>query len=199
MLQPLARLWGRLTSGLTPWRRRARRLAFPRSRTRIVWSERWQSPLDRLGRLAAALRVGGAAARPGDSHDRWDLEVRTGALGGARLLLGVEEHGQGCQLLRYRIWPRWSAGGLALAAVLGVLAGFAAERKSPATVAILAALAGLVLLLVVRDCAGALGLCLRVLASEAASEEPSLEEELYAEIGRRRPSEVAVEALRMSK
>jgi hypothetical protein len=42
---------------------------------------------------------------PGGPTDHWDLEVRGGLLGGARVLLTVEEHGAGRQYLRARIHP----------------------------------------------------------------------------------------------
>ena len=63
----------------------------------------------------------------GSEFDRWDLEVRGGMFGSARLAMAVEPHGSGRQLLRIRCWPRcgWSAfvlvmvlGGLALGALL---------------------------------------------------------------------------------
>ena len=44
----------------------------------------------------------------GGDIDRWDIQVRLGPLGSARLRVAVEEHGQGRQLVRYRVWPRWS-------------------------------------------------------------------------------------------
>jgi GT2 family glycosyltransferase len=166
VLQPLARLSGRLIAGLTPWRGRGRMLAFPWRRTRVVWRERWLSPLDRLGGLAASLRHEGAAVRAGESVDRWDLDVRTGPLGGARLLLAVEEHGRGRQLVRHRIWPRWSRGGLGLAAFFGVFAAVAAEHALATTTAVLAALAATTLFLVLRDCASGVALCLRVVEAE---------------------------------
>src|SRR3989454_10523477 len=40
----------------------------------------------------------------GGEHDRWDLEVRCGFFGAARLLMGVEDHGGG-QFVRLRLWP----------------------------------------------------------------------------------------------
>jgi GT2 family glycosyltransferase len=170
VLQPLARLSGRLFAGLTPWRGRGRRFALPRRRKRVLWSERWHSPLDRLGGLAASLRREGAAVRAGGSVDRWDLEVRTGSIGGARLLLAVEEHDRGRQLLRHRIWPRWSRGGLAFATLSGLFAGLAAEQGLTATTVVLAALAVATLMLVIRDCASAVALCLDVLGAEEQPE-----------------------------
>ena len=54
LLQPLARLHGRLRSGLTPWRRRgARSLAAPWPRTLTIWSEHWQASEERLRSVEA--------------------------------------------------------------------------------------------------------------------------------------------------
>src|SRR5207253_496853 len=54
-------------------------------------------------------------------HDRWDLAVRSGFFGGARLLMGVEDHGGG-QLVRLRWWPYVPAFGPVLTVGLAVLA-----------------------------------------------------------------------------
>ena len=44
LLQPLARLRGRLRSALTPWRRHGPGgFALPRAHTWNVWTEKWQS------------------------------------------------------------------------------------------------------------------------------------------------------------
>src|SRR5207244_3363891 len=49
LLQPLARLCGRLSSGLAPWRRRGPSiLALPRPRTFAIWCEQWRAPSERL-------------------------------------------------------------------------------------------------------------------------------------------------------
>ncbi|MGH7411486.1 MAG: glycosyltransferase, partial [Candidatus Methylomirabilis sp.] len=57
LLQPLARLCGRLSRGLAPWRRRSTNgLSFPWPRTSTIWSERWQAPTERLQSIEAILR-----------------------------------------------------------------------------------------------------------------------------------------------
>src|SRR6185436_3681163 len=56
----------------------------------------------------------------GDTWDQWDLHLRAGLLGGARLRMGLEEHGGGRQLVRTRITPHIPA------AALGMGAGLAA-------------------------------------------------------------------------
>jgi glycosyltransferase involved in cell wall biosynthesis len=119
LLQPAARLSGRLGRGLSPWRRRGvRSFATPRRRAFWLWSEHWTAPLERLQAFEAALRARGAAFRRGGDFDRWDFEVRGGMLGAARALMAVEEHGAGRQLVRLRIWPRVSRLALMLVVVL---------------------------------------------------------------------------------
>jgi glycosyltransferase involved in cell wall biosynthesis len=110
LLQPLARLTGRIRHGLTPWRRpHATDCLLPRRHSATIWTERWRAPEDWLRAIEAALRARRAPPRRGSAFDRWDLEVATGGLGGARLQLAVEEHGSGRQLWRYRIEPTYTA------------------------------------------------------------------------------------------
>src|SRR2546429_7854036 len=122
LLQPLARLRGRLAGGLTLWRRgRMRGLAFPRPRTFRLWTEQWQAHEERLRSLKEALRANQAIVQAGGDYDRWDLEVRGGMFGATRVLVAVEEHGHGRQLLRLRPWPRGSPMGGAPTLVVAAL------------------------------------------------------------------------------
>ena len=103
--QPLARLIGRIQHGLVPWRRRGPDRKLWRLTTRSSsWREKWKPPEARLECLHAALRSAGAVAWRGGDWDGWDIAVRGGFLGEARLRMGAEEHGGGCQLLRFRTW-----------------------------------------------------------------------------------------------
>lgn len=126
LLQPLARLVGRLRLGLVPGRRPApSAYAFPRTRTFRLWDEAWKAPEERLATLEKTLRTQKAAAVRGGGFDRWDLEVRGGFFGAVRLLMATEEHGAGRQLVRFRLWPIWHAAwgaGMGLPALLAVLA-----------------------------------------------------------------------------
>jgi len=107
VVQPLARLHGRVKEGLTPWRRRATLGAAPLwPVTASVWSERWEPLEQRLRTLEGRLRAERACVLRGEELDRWDLEVRGGILGVARVLVGVEDHAGGKQLLRLRWWPK---------------------------------------------------------------------------------------------
>ncbi len=126
LLQPLARLRGRLREGLTPWRSRGVRGPAPLwPITTSVWSERWLAPSARVETIAAALRAVGACVLHGGPHDRWDLEVRGGFLGAARVLMAVEEHGGGCQLVRVKAWPVIPVRGPIMSLALAVTAGAA--------------------------------------------------------------------------
>jgi O-antigen biosynthesis protein len=160
-LQPLARLAGRLLNGLSPWRRRAgRSRAVPLPRTVCIWTERWRAHSQRLGELQQLLVDDGAIVKGGGAFDRWDLYVRPGPLGGARLRAAVEEHGEGKQLTRIKVWPRLSRAAAAILVLLSfsVLAWLDGELPLAISLALLAAVPTL---LAVADCSAAVGMVLR--------------------------------------
>jgi hypothetical protein len=95
-------------------------------RNYAFWSEDWHSTEERVGAVSAELRAVGAVIRSGGDWDRWDLAVRGGLLGGARLRLAIEEHGAGRQLVRVRSWPHISSAATVLGALVASLAGLAA-------------------------------------------------------------------------
>jgi hypothetical protein len=126
--QPAVRLAGRLSFGLTPWRRRgAARPFLPRRCAVVRWSEQWAPTEHWLRSLQGLIRDAGGLVAHGSDFDRWDLEVRGGMLGGARILMAVEEHGDGRQLIRFRAWPRPIA---ACTITLLILAGLAAAAAA---------------------------------------------------------------------
>ena len=149
LLQPLARLVGRLQHGLTPWRRRGQfRLRAPWPRTLAAPRKgTWQAPEEKLSSIEAALRESGAVVRRGGNFDRWDLEVHGGLLAGVRLVLAVEDHGPDTQLIRVRSWPTFSRLGVLLTVLFLVLPVSAARQHAPFACTILG---GLGLLLAVR-------------------------------------------------
>jgi GT2 family glycosyltransferase len=172
LVQPVARLRGRLTYGLTPWRLRGIPDPIPPWPRRFaIWSEVWQDPVDRLRALEAAVRAQGFVARCGGAFDRWDLEVRGGLLGQARLLMSVEEHGRGRQYVRARAWPRGSAQGVALACAFVWLSAAAASDQAWLAAVALAALGLVFVLRTIVDCAVAMAAVVRPLevwSNEAA-------------------------------
>jgi hypothetical protein len=146
LLQPAARLAGRLSFGLTWWRGRGRAgWVLPRRRRRMsVWSESWSEAHDWLARVESGLRARKIVAVRGGDFDRWDLESRVGTLGGARLLMAIEEHGGGRQFARFRAWPICTPGVVLVGTVAMVLAGAAALDQAW-TVALLFALLALMI------------------------------------------------------
>ncbi|PYK99371.1 MAG: glycosyl transferase [Verrucomicrobia bacterium] len=131
LLQPLARLDGRLRHGLTLWRKRViTGFAFPRPWLANLWSKRSLGVEERLHAIEAALRAHGCLPMRGGNFDPWDLEVRGGLLGSARMFIAVEYHGDGRQLLRIRSWPRCSLGGMALTVLFAALSVGAVQDQA---------------------------------------------------------------------
>jgi hypothetical protein len=166
LIQPVARLRGRLLHGLSPWRvRGASSWVAPYRRGTTIWSEQWRAPEHWVRAVADSLREAGAVVVRGGDYDRWDLSVRAGLFGAARLLMAVEEHGRGRQLVRLRSWPRPSGFGLSVFLIFSVLSVAAAlDRAMVAAIGlgvIAAALGGSM----VRECGRAQGLLTR--AAEA--------------------------------
>ncbi len=173
LVQPLARLSGRLRKGLSPWRQRGvKRLTLPWPRAYTVWSERWRAPGDRLQTLLRKLRATGVRARLGGEYDRWDMEVRGGLFGLARLRMAVEEHGAGRQLVRLRSWPKWSWKGLLMAVVSAGLSIGAAVDGAPVVSVAFGASATLLAVRALRECGASLATLLRATrGGDAVSEE----------------------------
>jgi hypothetical protein len=156
LVQPIARLTGRLTYGLTPWRRHGRALlGVPRVWAFAMWSETWLGLEERLERLESSLRSVGVPACRGGAFDRWDVEVRGGWLGGTRVRATVEEHGRGRQLVRFRSWPRCAPGALAAIAGATLLAPSALVAGVGPGAIVLALAALLLGARAVRDCVAA--------------------------------------------
>jgi hypothetical protein len=164
LVQPVARLSGRL--GYQFWSRHwwgeaKLRPLWPH--TTATWTERWQGPATRLSAIEEALRDEGAPVRRGGDFDRWDLQVRWGSLGAARLLLGVEDHSQGHQLVRVRVWPRWPLRGPLLTLVFGALALGAARANAWTAAVVLGGVATFIGLRTMVDVTAALNVTGRAL------------------------------------
>lgn len=153
LMQPAARLTGRLSHGLTPWRRRGNGARIvPLQSRQTIWSEEWAALETWIERLETAARGTGAVVFRGGDFDRWDLHLRGGLFGATRVIVAAEEHGAGKQLVRARAMPHVQGLAYYMIAVLGILGVFAAADG--------AALAGVALLTMaavlggfaVRDC-----------------------------------------------
>jgi hypothetical protein len=179
VLQPAARLRGRIDHGLTPWRRRGRgTIALPVPRTLTVWTEQWLGAEDRLAIAEEGLRAEGVGLETGGEFDRWDLEARGGFFGCARLRLAVEEHGGGRQLARFRIWPRVAPLGLLLIlpfATASLVAGLAAD---PIAAGVLGGVAVLMILRLAEGACEATGSLRRAVARQEALAAHELADEL---------------------
>ncbi|MDB5121554.1 MAG: glycosyl transferase, family 2 [Sphingobacteriales bacterium] len=109
IIQPFARLWGRLKLNLTLWRRFGEVCyAFPMSQQMSVWCETWISPDCRLRIIESDLRQHNRWVELGGEFSRWDLKIRGGGFGSITLLMAAEDHKQGKQLLRFRFVPKLS-------------------------------------------------------------------------------------------
>ena len=131
LIQPLARLLGRVRHGVAPWRWAG--LLSPPVRlrhTHAIWSEEWHPIETRLAEIERVLLRKRAAVKRGGDFDRWDLEVRGGLLGYVRAVGMIEEHGAGKQLFRLRAWPHIPRPAIGLFLLLGLLAALAAYDQA---------------------------------------------------------------------
>jgi hypothetical protein len=169
LLQPLARLTGRLRSGLTFWRYNAWGFALPWPRKLAVWTEHWRDPNERLKSLEADLGKPGVYVRRGGDYDRWDLEVRVGLLGFARLLMAVEDHGAGNQFVRLRVWSKCSLLGLLPIVLFASLSAAALFDHAWMASAVLGLLSLFLTIYSLRSCGSAVAAVLRTFQQSDAS------------------------------
>lgn len=109
VLQPLARLCGRLRHGLTPWRKKGnlpiRAFFFVlRPKEFTYWSETWRSMDDWLLAIEAHLLASKIRVKRGGDYDRWDFQLRNGVISINKTLLTIEEHGANKQYIRLKTW-----------------------------------------------------------------------------------------------
>ena len=122
LLQPLARLIGRIKHGLTPWRKRGGKVKlkiFPQ--TLSIWRQQWMDSIEVLKAIKNTLQEAGVIVMAGGDYDHWDLEVHGGLFGRARVRMATEEHGQGRQLNKFRLTPKFSVTAVAISGLLGTL------------------------------------------------------------------------------
>jgi O-antigen biosynthesis protein len=157
IIQPIARLRGRLSDGLTPWRRQVpRSFALPLPRTISIWSERWQAAEERLKALETILQEAQISLRRGGPYDRWDLEIRGGFFACAHTRLAIEEYPRGRQYLRFRAWPCFCISACALVAVPAFLVAWAGLHDAPLAAATMTFLALLLILRALGDSSAAM-------------------------------------------
>jgi GT2 family glycosyltransferase len=159
IIQPVARLWGRFAQGLTPWKRRGvHRWAGIGSPVLRVWSEQWRSSEEWLKCVETNLQLQEVAVRRGSDFDGWDLETRGGIAGSVRLVLAIEEHGAGKQMLLFHLRPRITSAAVVALILLVALFAAAMIDHNAWLGAILAAAIVVVLVRMVSDCGAAASL-----------------------------------------
>ncbi len=109
--------------------------------------------LHRLERGLVSHRV---LVRRGGDCDRWDLQAACGLLGGARLVSTVEEHGGGRQLVRVRVWPRFTWSARVAIILFACLCVVAARDDALVACTALALIAALLLIRSLRECGTAI-------------------------------------------
>lgn len=142
VIQPVARLYGRVKHGLTPWRKRRVQLnslfLFVFGKHVFThWSEKWRAPEEWLTAIENNLIAEKTRVKRGGDFDDWDIQVRSGLFSSARGLLAIEEHGGGKQYLRFKCNTYYSFHGYLLAGSLCALAVIAAVDSALLVAAIL--------------------------------------------------------------
>lgn len=144
--QPVARLIGRVRSGLTTTRipgPDARRFIFsaPFTTTDSVWDGHFQDRLERIQSINSTLKDNRFTTRCGDEFQNWDLQTFGGVLGSCRLSLVVEHHKEQTDRILYRLSHHWSSVAWSLFAIIGTFVLIAAYQSSvPAMILCLTAL-----------------------------------------------------------
>jgi glycosyltransferase involved in cell wall biosynthesis len=153
LIQPLARLIGRLRHGLNPWRRRgSTQFTAPRPGSTAIWSEQWLSMDAWLRDVEDVLRKEEYLILRGGAYDGWDFEIRGGMLGCTRVRTAIEEHGSGKQLFRIKWWPRLPSVIVLFVALLGILSLTAALSGEIVVAMVLGSAAVLIVARAVHDC-----------------------------------------------
>lgn len=120
--------------------------------------------------MQLALLSTGARVLHGGDFDRWDLEVRGGMLGAARLLMAVEEHAGGKQLVRARVWARRRPRAVLSVVLFAGLAALAAIDRAWGVAVVFIAVAVVIALRTELECGTSTAVMIRVLERTGAGE-----------------------------
>lgn len=154
VLQPMARLYGRLNQRLTRWRGHQRlALVWPRTVTlgREVWPHDGHLPA-----LETALRDATLSVQPSREGDGWDLEVRGGLFGKVRTRTSLANAESDKPMIQFRSWPVGSAYGVALGIAFTLLAVGAVIDQAYVTAAVLGGVSIFIAYRVWQECAWAM-------------------------------------------
>ncbi len=134
--QPIARLSGRIRSGLTatriPGKDKSRSVfSYPLNATDSVWDGTYQDRLQRIKYVNDTLAIDGFSTQSGNEYQNWDLQAYGGIFGSCQLSLVVEHHQEQTDHVRYRLTQRWSLLSWSLLAVGSVYTLLAAVGNAP--------------------------------------------------------------------
>ena len=163
--------------------------------TKPIWSERWRSVSDWVAAVLERLCSGKAKVGVGDGFDRWDLEVRAGLLARARLRTAVEEHGEGRQLVRFRLTPRLTRIAVLLLAMFGLATSGAALNHAMVAAGLMGCTLFVVAALAVVEMSAAMG----ILRSAVRSERDAAGAEVDADLSSRAHEVVQFERLEIAR
>jgi GT2 family glycosyltransferase len=171
LMQPMARLIGRIKLGLTPWRRcgvaSGIAIPLPWPKTFTIWSQQWHSPIAWLESVEAGVRSLRTVVLRGGDFDGWDLELRGGLLGSVRVLMAVEEHGGGNQFIRLKGWPRCTPAGIFITLFFAALGAASAAAQAWVACGVLNAVAIVLMMRVLIECSFAMSTLAEVLDHKA--------------------------------
>jgi cellulose synthase/poly-beta-1,6-N-acetylglucosamine synthase-like glycosyltransferase len=201
-LEPIARDWGRIKGGLTPWRNVVARQAGPHVtrwwqrlqpfRRVVNWTSVGNVGLDKYALLqgvSARLSAAGCAVGWNPPHAAWDIWTRRGSLSEAKILVVIEHHGGPKRLARVSAVVRPSTPVFWVQMILG-LAGASLGMLGFLAPAVLAALAFCVLWVATVLHANRLELAVVANTAEAA------EELQFPKVGASCPKHSAIRASR---
>jgi hypothetical protein len=161
LMQPAARLYGRISHGLTPWRKRGagvhlKYLFSLRPRVLTHWSESWRSSEDWLSDIEMQLISLDLGVRKGGNFNRWDLQVIGGLFARCRCLLTIEEHGANRQFLRLKCRPVYTLFPVLLLLPLAALTVYAAFDRQWIICGIFSFVSSVILLKIFTDASNAM-------------------------------------------
>ena len=134
IIQPIARLKGRMQHGLTPWRQRGAGVNFKylfsiQPKTFKHWSETWKSSQEWLTNIEKNLVNFQMTSRRGGDFDKWDIQTGNKLFASVKAQLTIEDHGAGKQFLKLRCKPAislfslLSSGLLIFISILAIISG----------------------------------------------------------------------------
>ncbi len=127
IVQPIARLTGRMQNGLTPWRKRGiradvKKMQLGTSRTLFYWNEAaWKATDAWLEDLEQTLINMKVRVKRGGDFDNWDIKAAAGLFAQAKGIITVEEHGANKQYVKFRYSMSYSVLGILLILFLSAI------------------------------------------------------------------------------